>query len=191
LRVRKLRKIWSVLMEELYWIRPRVWAMNIAASLLPVGVGPRLRCLVYRAFGISIGPNTTMFGPLRFVWYGDIARNIKIGRDCLISRDVSLDPTAEIHIGDGVVMGPEVSFITSTHKIGGPERRAGAYRGGHITIGNGVWIGARVTILPGVHVCSGAILAAAAVVTRDVPANTVVGGVPARVLRTIVDGETP
>jgi maltose O-acetyltransferase len=187
---RTAARLWPVMREELYWIRPKVWAMNILVALLPIGVGPRLRALLYRAFGISIGPHTTILGPIRFAWYGDIACNVKIGQSCLISRDVTLDPTAEIRIGDRVIMGPEVSFITATHEISEPSQRAGAYRGVPITIGDGVWIGARVTILPGVHVGSGAILAAAAVVTRDVPANVIVGGVPARVLRVLDPGKT-
>jgi acetyltransferase-like isoleucine patch superfamily enzyme len=128
-----------------------------------------------------------MFGPIRFVWYGEIARNVTIGRACFISRDMVMDPTDAISIGDNVYLGPEVSFITATHEIAGPGQRAGALISGPIRIGNGVWIGSRATILPGVCVGNGAVVGAAALVTRDVPANAVVGGVPARTLRTLSD----
>jgi maltose O-acetyltransferase len=186
--MRKVARLGRVLREEVTWVRPRIWAMNFVAGLLPVGVGPRLRTLAYRGFGVAVAPSTLIMGPLRFVWYGDIARNVKIGHRCFISRDVVMDATARISIGDGVVLGPEVCFLTATHEIGLPAQRAGAYRSAPITIGDGVWIGARVTILPGVTVGPGAILGASALVTHDVPANVVAAGVPARVVRTIVDG---
>ena len=162
-----------------------MWAMNILAGMLPIGVGPRTRALVYRLFGISIGPGTTLFGPIKFVWYGEIARNVSIGRACFISRDIVMDPTDAICIGDRVYLGPEVSFITATHEIAAPSQRAGAMVAAPIRVGDGVWIGSRATILPGVCIGNGAVVGAAALVTRDVPANTVVGGVPARTLRTL------
>jgi maltose O-acetyltransferase len=124
-----------------------------------------------------------MFGPLRFVWYGDVARNIRIGRNCFISRDISLDPSASVSIGNNVVIGQEVSIITAGHHIAGPYQRAGALRAEPVSIGNGTWIAARVTVLPGVNIGNGVIVAAGAVVARDVPDNVLVGGVPARVLR--------
>jgi len=187
----KLARLRRVLREEVYWIRPRIWAMNVMAGLLPVGVGPRLRSRAYRAFGVAIAPSTLIMGPLRFVWYGDIAGNLTIGHRCFISRDVVVDATAKVSIGNGVVMGPEVCFLTATHEIDAPGQRAGALRSAPITIGDGVWIGARVTILPGVTVGPGAILGAAALVTQDVPANVVAVGVPAHVVRALVDGESP
>jgi len=164
--------------------------MNLVTGALPNGVGPRLRSRLYEIFGLSIGHHTTVWGPLRFLWYGDVIGNVKIGRHCFVSRDTVLDPTAHIIIGDGVVIGPQVLFLTATHDISGPTRRAGSNRAAPITVGNGVWIGARATILPGVHIGDGAVLGAATLVTRDVPANAIVGGVPARILR-VLDASDP
>jgi acetyltransferase-like isoleucine patch superfamily enzyme len=83
------------------------------------------------------------------------------------------------------VIGQEVSIITAGHQIAGPFYRAGTLRPAAVRIGGGVWIGARATILPGVNVGPGTVVAAGAVVAHDVPANVLVGGVPARVLRSL------
>jgi maltose O-acetyltransferase len=173
--------------EELTWVRPGVWAMNVINAALPAGVAPRMRAQLYRMFGVRIGGGTVIMGPLRFIWYGDVARKLNVGRECFISRDIVMDATADITIGDGVVIGPEVMFMTATHEISGMDRRAGANRPAPISIGKGAWIGTRVTLLPGVSVGDGAVVAAGCVVTRDIPPNVVAGGVPARILRRIED----
>ncbi len=87
-----------------------------------------------------------------------------------------------IDIGDDTMIGPNVSLITSGHPTNVTERRAGIVVA-PISIGANVWIGAGATVLGGVRVGDGAVIAAGAVVTRDVPAATLVGGVPAEVLR--------
>jgi maltose O-acetyltransferase len=189
--LRRLRRVWPVLVEEVWWVRPHVWLMNVLAHVLPIGVGPRLRPMVYRAFGMRIGSNTTIFGPLRFVWYGNVAGNVRIGRNCFINRDVSLDPSGAITIGDGVVIGQEVAVITAGHSIAGPGHRAGIYRPEPVRVGDGAWIAARAMLLPGVTVGHGAIVAAGAVVAADVAANVLVGGVPARVLRELTEEDRP
>jgi maltose O-acetyltransferase len=175
----------SLLAEEVHWVRPRLWAMNVLVRLLPDGAGQRLRPLVYRWFGIPIGRGTVVFGPLRFGWYGEVFRNLSIGRNCFFNRDVFIDTTARVVVGDNVTFGHEVAVITSNHDMAHAGYRAGVVRPGPVTIGNGVWIAARVTMLPGVTVHDGAVVAAGAVVTRDVPAHTLAGGVPARVLRSL------
>jgi|SRR5579859_1456530 len=180
-----LQRLSRIAREELNWIRPGVWSMNILNAALPPGVGPRTRAQIYRMYGVAIGQGTLIMGPLRFVWYGDVARKLKLGRQCFISRDIVMDATADIVVGDGVVIGPEVMFMTATHELAGPARRAGANRSAPIHVGNGAWIGTRVTLLPGVSVGQGAVLAAGCVVVRDIPPNVVAGGVPARVLRTV------
>ena len=90
-----------------------------------------------------------------------------------------------VTIGSGVSVGHHVLLITTDHAIGPPEFRAGLAQPQPITIGDGAWIAAGATILPGVRVGAGAVVAAGALVTRDVAANTLVGGVPAKELRAL------
>jgi serine acetyltransferase len=90
-----------------------------------------------------------------------------------------------VTIGTSVAIGPFVRLVTDNHHPGAPTRRAGQVHSLPITIGNGVWIGASVTIIGGVTVGDGAVIAAGSVVTKDVPANTLVAGVPAKVKRTL------
>ena len=94
-----------------------------------------------------------------------------------------------IFVGDGALIGHNVVLATLNHARA-PKDRASMVPA-PIHIGQNVWIGANVTVLPGVTIGDGAIVAAGAVVTKDVPANTIVGGVPARVLRTIDEEEQP
>jgi maltose O-acetyltransferase len=76
-------------------------------------------------------------------------------------------------------------LLTSSHHIGNQIHRAGPLTTAPVIIENGTWIGARSVVLPGVTVGAGSVVASGAIVTRNVPPNTLVGGVPARVLRTI------
>jgi len=90
---------------------------------------------------------------------------------------------ADIRLGSRCDLGPGVEFILGSHELGSQERRAGEGTARSILVENGCWIGARSVILGGVTIGEGAIVAAGAVVTRDVPANTLVAGVPAVVKR--------
>jgi maltose O-acetyltransferase len=151
--------------------------------LLPDGVGPRTRSALYRLFGIDIQPSTVLFGKLRLGWYGKPFENLSIGRHCFINHSVFIDTTAPVSIGNNVTLGHDVMLITSNHDMHHPDYRAGTVQPGPIAIGDGAWIAARVTVLPGVTIGEGAVAAAGAVVAHDVPAHTLVGGVPARALR--------
>jgi maltose O-acetyltransferase len=83
-------------------------------------------------------------------------------------------------------LGHEVMLMTSSHEIGSDEHRAGPLYTAPITIKDGVWIGSRSVVLPGVTVGAGSVVAAGAIVTKDVPPHTLVGGVPARIIREII-----
>jgi acetyltransferase-like isoleucine patch superfamily enzyme len=108
---------------------------------------------------------------------------LTVGRDTFINRDCVIQADAPVTIGEEVHLGPGVRITTVSHEIGPSHRRAGDRFSKPVSIGTGAWIGAGSQILPGVTVGAGAIVAAGSVVTADVPADTLVGGVPARVIR--------
>jgi maltose O-acetyltransferase len=100
-----------------------------------------------------------------------------------VNEGVVFDGNDEIHVGRGVALAPYVHLLTSDHEIGAPEARVGPLKTGPIVVGDGAWVGARSVILPGVTIGAGAIVAAGAVVTKDVAPNVLVAGVPARFVR--------
>lgn len=108
-----------------------------------------------------------------------------IGEGCWFSPGVMVHThiEAEIRIGRCCDIGPSVEFILGSHVIGSVTRRAGAGTAESIVIGDGCWIGARSVILGGVSIGQGCIVAAGSVVNRNVPPNSLVAGVPARVKR--------
>lgn len=148
-----------------------------------------MRTMVYRALGWNFGVNTLIMGTITFMTPEYARSSIRIGRACFINTDVCIDSAAPVVVGDGVAIGHHVVIVTTNHEIGEPSYRAGRLLPCAVTIGNGAWIASGVTILPGVSVGAGAIVAAGAVVTRDVAPNTMVGGVPARLIR-VLDGDT-
>lgn len=119
----------------------------------------------------------------------EILGPVTIGKNVFINRDAYIRPNTTI--GDNVRIGPFVRLISDTHEVGPSTRRAGKSRFDPIVIGDGTWIGAAVTVIGGVSIGKGCIIAAGAVVTRDIPDNTMVGGVPARHIRDLpVDGDS-
>lgn len=113
----------------------------------------------------------------------DCGKNLHIGRRVFINSGCRFQDQGGIYIGDDVLVGHNCVIATINH-VEDPDRR-GDMVTAPVRIGNKVWIGANVTILAGVTVGEGAILAAGAVVTKDVEPRTVVGGVPAKVLKRI------
>ncbi len=116
-----------------------------------------------------------------------------IGEGCWFNIRCQFDLGGEIRIGNDVSFGPEVMILTTTHDIksGSPGRRAVDQFVLPVRIGNGAWLGARCTILPGVTVGDGAVVAAGSMVTQDVPPNTMVAGIPARVVRELSAENAP
>lgn len=106
-----------------------------------------------------------------------------VGAGTFLNRDVYIRPRTTI--GVDVSVGPFARFVTETHDIGPADNRTGAGRTEPIVIGDGCWIGADVTVLGGVTVGPGSVVAAGSVVIRDVPPNSLVAGVPARVVRAL------
>ncbi|WZH38931.1 MAG: acyltransferase [Microbacterium enclense] len=108
---------------------------------------------------------------------------LTIEDDVFVNQSCHFDMQAPIHIARGARIGDHVRFITSDHEVGPPDRRAGPGRSEPIDIGRGSWICSGATILPGVSVAEGNIVAAGAVVTRSTEANCLYAGVPARLIK--------
>jgi acetyltransferase-like isoleucine patch superfamily enzyme len=117
--------------------------------------------------------------------YSDHGVNIRVGRNVFINQACILNDIGGIEIGDDVMIGPRVSLLSSGHPLD-PERRRRQVVAAPIVIERGVWLGAGATILQGVTVGADAVVGAGAVVTRDVPARTLVVGAPAQVVRDVV-----
>lgn len=113
-------------------------------------------------------------------------KQVKFGKNCFVNKFCQFHTgysTATIEVGDNVWVGMDVCFICSTHKIGDDNQRAGKKIYGDIIVGKGTWIGARCTILPGVKIGEGCVIAAGSIVTKDVTPNTLYGGVPAKFIK--------
>ena len=142
-----------------------------------------LREIMGRLIGKQVDRSFRMFPP----FYTDFGKNITIGKDVFINSGCHFQDQGGIEIGDGALIGHNVVLATINHDLNPKENRKNHYAA--IKIGAHVWIGSNATVLPGVTIGDYAVVAARAVVTRDVPAMTVVGGVPARVLKTIQEEE--
>ncbi|WP_331000565.1 acyltransferase [Curtobacterium sp. C1] len=113
---------------------------------------------------------------------------VKLAAGCFVNRGVKFEGAAQIDVGSHAAIGPDVLILTSTHDIGPSSWRAGAGAPLYapVSIGAGVWIGARATILPGVTIGDGCVIAANAVVRGDCPRDTMWAGVPARLVKALI-----
>lgn len=140
--------------------------------------------VIRRLFG-KAGKNPVILP--RFVC--DNGKNISVGDNFLINFNGVILDIAPVTIGDNVMIGPNTLITTVNHPLNAKERRNHIAVATPVTIGNDVWIGGNVTILPGVNIGDKAVIAAGAVVTKDVPDNTVAGGVPAKVIKELPSEE--
>ncbi len=141
-----------------------------------VGLVPwhAFRLLAYRyVFGVRIGRRSSLHWRTR--WFAP--HGVTIGNHSIIGNDVFLDGRFGILIQDNVNIGGETAIYTAEHD---PQDQDFAMVGAPVTIGDYVYVGSRSTILPGVQLGRGAVVATGAVVTKSVPEYTIVGGVPAR-----------
>jgi maltose O-acetyltransferase len=148
-----------------------LWANVIAGSFL---VRQPTRMRIYRRLGMEI--ETHKIQPGCFFFGHDVA----IGEGTWIGHRCYFDSAARIEIGRDCDLGMEVMLCTSTHERGTRERRAGRFAPEPISVGDGVWIGTRAMLLPGVSVGDGCVVAAGSVVTRDCEPHGVYAGVPAK-----------
>lgn len=129
--------------------------------------------------GVPLDQSVTVFAP----FYTNFGRFISIGKNVFINHVCSFLDMGGITLEDDVLIGPKVNLITENHPMNPADRRAIVAK--PILIKRKAWIGAGATILPGVTVGENAIVAAGAVVSRDVPDNAVVGGLPAKIIKYI------
>jgi len=138
-----------------------------------------IRSLLSQITGTEIDETTTLFTPLH-INYG---KHTKIGKNIFINFDCVFLDLGGITIEDNVLIAPKVSLLTEGHPTSIEDRHSLIPKPIHIK--KNAWIGANATILQGVTIGENAVVAAGSVVSKDVPDNTIVGGIPAKIIKTI------
>lgn len=138
-----------------------------------------VREVMSRLTGRKVPDSLRIFPP----FYTDYGREIVFGEDVFVNSSCHFQDQGGIFIGDGSFIGHNVVLATVNHALEPSRKRENSYS--PINIGKNVWIGSNATVLPGVTVGDWVVIAAGAVVTKDVPAYAVVGGVPAKVIKTV------
>jgi acetyltransferase-like isoleucine patch superfamily enzyme len=131
--------------------------------------------------GAKVDSSFVCFPP----FYTDFGKNITIGKNVFFNTGCSFQDRGGIHIGEGSLIGMNVTIATLNHGL--PLETRNTTYASPVTIGKNVWIGSNATILPGVTVGDNSVIAAGAVVTKEVPENMVVAGVPEKVVKGILD----
>lgn len=142
-----------------------------------------IRTLFAKLTGKPVDKGFNIFPP----FYTDCGKNLTVGKNVFFNSGCRVQDQGGVIIGDGALIGHNVVMATLNHDLDPVHRHD--LLPAPIHIGKNVWIGANATILPGVTIGDGAVVAAGAVVSKDVSANTVVGGVPAKVLKTIASND--
>jgi len=159
-------------------------AMAITASLnrLTFNDADEVRALFSDLIGKKVDPSFVLIPP--FYTAGGV--DIRVGRNVFVNQNCTFYDLGGLDICDDVMIGPNVNIITTGHPIE-PSRRRDGVTAKPIVIERNVWIGAGATIIGGVTVGENSVVGAGSVVTRDVPPNTLVGGNPAKVIRSIAE----
>jgi maltose O-acetyltransferase len=158
----------------------RLHVANLVSPLLPQTRAFKFRSRLYRACGLKIGSDVRLNGGVVFQH-----PNVSIGRGTWVGRRTEFVPTprADITVGNDCDISQDVLFITGSHDIGSGERRAGAGRSAPVAVGDGSWIGARVTFLGGSKIGRGVVVGAGSTVMDVFPDNVLIAGTPARIIR--------
>jgi acetyltransferase-like isoleucine patch superfamily enzyme len=158
----------------------RATAITAALNRLTFDDADEIRALFSELIGRKVHESFLLIPP----FYTAAGNEIRVGHNVFVNQNCTFYDLGGLDIADDVMIGPNVSIITTSHPIEPSQRRAVTI-GRPIVIEKGVWIATGATIIGGVTVGENSVVAAGSVVTRDVPANTLVGGNPARVIRSI------
>jgi len=160
----------------------RAMAITTAINRLTFDDAQEVRSLFSELIGKPVDANFVLIPP----FYATGGADTRVGRNVFINQNCTFYDLGGLDIADDVMIGPNVSIITSGHPMEPSQRRSGVVAK-PIVIGKNVWIAAGATIIGGVTIGENSVVAAGSVVTHDVPPNTLVGGNPARVIRGITD----
>lgn len=161
----------------------RAMAITARINRLTFDDADEVRALFGELTGQAVDESFLLIPP----FYAAGGDEIRVGRNVFINQNCTFYDLGGLDIADDVMIGPNVSLITAGHPLEPSQRRAVTI-GKPIVIERNVWIAAGATIIGGVTVGQNSVVAAGSVVTREVPRNTLVGGNPARVIRSLGDG---
>jgi maltose O-acetyltransferase len=171
-------------------VNPRFGVADFAARLLPNYALCCTRAWLYRAAGCDISSSVTIQGALQLLGSGPSAGRLHVGTGTIIAPLVTLGLDSDVFLGRNVSVAPGTVFHTATHAIGfGSRRMQLPVIAQPIVVEDGVWIGARCVILPGIRIGRGSIVAAGSVVTENVPPNSFIEGNPAVIRETLPFGD--
>ncbi len=180
---------WVRVVREELALDGRRLGVQVLSRLLPRGSFNRSRTTMLRALGLSIEPTSLVAGGLTLTGSGSVRGLLTVGPGSYLTGPLHIDLEARVTIGARVYIGYDVMLVTVDHDVGEPSQRCGRRTFRPIVIEDGVWIGSRALVLPGVCIGRGSVVGAGAVVTRDVPPDVLVAGVPARIVRDLTEGE--
>ncbi|HEY4032234.1 MAG TPA: sugar O-acetyltransferase [Caulobacteraceae bacterium] len=160
----------------------RAMAFTVALNRLTYDDAAEVRAMFSELIGKAVDDSFVLIPP----FYTTGGRDITVGRNVFVNQNCTFYDLGGIDIADDVMIGPNVSLITSGHPLE-PSRRREAVTAKPIVIERNVWIAAGAIVVGGVTVGENAVVAAGSVVTRDVPPGALVGGNPARVIRQLAD----
>jgi acetyltransferase-like isoleucine patch superfamily enzyme len=160
----------------------RAMAITTTINRLTFNDADEIRVLFSQLIGKEVDESYLLIPP----FYAAGGHEIRVGRNVFVNQNCTFYDLGGLDIADDVMIGPNVSIITTGHPLE-PSRRRATTIGKPIVIERNVWIAAGATIVGGVTVGENSVVAAGSVVTKDVPPNTLFGGNPAQVIRSIGD----